>query len=225
MTKHFKFSKRLHWATLCCFLFPFFYTGCGPSAGEKAAMEKVKQDSIATATIKTETSLPDSTSNKLVETAIPNIAQVDTLKEQESSMQLDTTASKTENESKTPSQRISNKLTFLQPLLIPKSDTYSGIATVIDSIPYIIYFAIFIAFLFLIISLIVKFIDIHARKTIALLDTFALIFFCISRPYSWDSERLWGFWVAAAFTFALTIYDFYLIKLSKNYNTKENCTA
>ncbi len=216
MTKYFTFSKRLHWATLCCFLFPFFYTGCGPSAEDKATMEKAKQDSIAAVTGQTETESPDSAKTTILDsTKHEEIAEVDTSTEQTSILQPDTTTSKTEKESKTPSQKISNQLGFLRPILVPKQDTYTGVATVIDGIPFIPYFSIFISFLFLIISLVVKFIDSNARKTIVLLDILALISLFVSQPYSFDSEKLWGFWVAMTFVFALSVYDIYVIRRSK----------
>jgi len=211
MTKHLKFSKRLHWATLCCFLLPFFYTGCGLSSEEKARAEKSKQDSIAAATVNVNNTLI-----KPADTTIQNnIPQKDTSNTQVSIVHPDTTTSKSEKESKSPSEKISTKFEFLRPLLIPKEDTYTGLATVIDSVPFICFFSVFICLLFLVISLTVKFIDLSARKTIVLLDTFASIFFFIARPYSWDSEKLWGYWVALAFITVLTIYDFYIIKLSR----------
>lgn len=46
MLKQSKFSKALHIATFCCFLLPFFYTGCGKSEAEKEASEKASQDSL-----------------------------------------------------------------------------------------------------------------------------------------------------------------------------------
>ena len=232
MTKHFKFSKRLHLATLCCFLFPFFYTGCGSSAKEKAAHEKYIQDSIAAqesnaieeailaAVVK------DSAFIQPVDTIIQNnILQTDTSYTQTLISQPDSSTFKKETESKSYSETISTKFEFLRPLLIPKEDTYTGLATVIDSIQLIYFFSTFICFLFLLISLVVKFIDLNAIKTILLLETFALIFLYIAPGiYSvvitggtietfWGL-RIWGYWVALTFILALTIYDFYIIRLS-----------
>lgn len=205
MIKHFKFSKGLHWITFCCFFLPFFYTGCGPSYKEKEAAEKAKQDSAATITSNSVKEPKDSLTAKSFDI---------TYNKQIASLSADT-ISKTET--KTPSQKIVNEFKILRPVLIPKEDTYTGIATVIDSIPFIAYFAIFISFLFLIISLIIKFIEKNARKTIVLLDVLTIIFLFISTPYSWNSEKLWGFWVATTFTIVLTIYDFYIIRHIKKH--------
>lgn len=226
MTKHFKYSKGLHWATLCCFLFPFFYTGCGPSAGEKAAKEKATQDSsalyqtvIAPETNNADTAQQEGALTKSVDTIVEKtISQIDPSKEPVPSLHPETTASEPEKESKNPSEKISNKFPFLKPFLIPKSDTYTGIATVIDTISFITFLAVFISFFFLIISLAIKFIEVSAKKTIAFLDILALIFLFISQPFSLggDNEKLWGFWVALTFVFSLTIYDLYLIKLNRH---------
>lgn len=209
MTKHYKYSRSLHWVTLCCFLFPFFYTGCGPSAEEKLAMEKTKQDSISADSIQ-----QGGIYTKSVDTIIQkNITQVNTSKEQGQSLSLQVDNPPSSGKTTiTLSQNISNKNSFLRSLLIPKADTYTGIATVMDIIPYTSFLAIFISLLFLIISLVVKFIDKGAKKAIVLLDFIALIFLCISEPFSLGSEKLWGFWVAVTFTLALTIYDLYITK-------------
>ena len=225
MTKHFKFSKRLHLATLCCFLFPFFYIGCDSGAKEKAAHEKYKQDSIAAqdsiayeevdklASENKAAVVKDSALIKPVDTIIQNnTLQTDTSYTQTLISQPDSSTFKKETESKSYSQTISTKFEFLRPLLNPTEDTYTGLATVIDSIQLIYFFSTFICFLFLLISLVVKFIDLKAIKTILLLETFALIFLFIAETY-WGL-KIWGYWVALTFILALTIYDFYIIRLS-----------
>ena len=251
MTKHFKFSKRLHLATLCCFLFPFFYTGCDTSLSVRLAKEKAEkykqdsiaaQDSIAQIIALSEISavqdsiadygnaqaavVKDSALIKPVDTIIQNnTLQTDTSYTQTLISQPDSSTFKKETESKSYSETISTKFEFLRPLLIPKEDTYTGLATVIDSIPLIYLISPFICFLFLLISLVVKFIDLNAIKTILLLETFALIFLFIAPGmYSFVITggtietfwglRIWGYWVALTFILALTIYDFYIIRLS-----------
>ena len=248
MTKHFKFSKRLHLATLCCFLFPFFYIGCDSGAKEKAAHEQYKQDSIAAQdsiaqiiALSEISAVQDSIADygnaqaavvkdsaliKPVDTIIQNnTLQTDTSYTQTLISQPDSSTFKKETESKSYSETISTKFEFLRPLLIPKEDTYTGLATVIDSIPLIYLISPFICFLFLLISLVVKFIDLNAIKTILLLETFALIFLFIAPGmYSFVITggtietfwglRIWGYWVALTFILALTIYDFYIIRLS-----------
>jgi len=47
MIKLYKYSKRLHWVCLCCFLLPFFhYSGC-ESAEEKATAEAARSKMVS----------------------------------------------------------------------------------------------------------------------------------------------------------------------------------
>jgi hypothetical protein len=211
MIKHFNFSRRLHWATLCCFFLPFFLqVSCGPSAEEKKATEETRQkDSIANQLVIADTVNQKNTLQR--DTA-------DTFVPRESSSSF----VKTTDPSKSPSQDLAQKCEFLQPLLIPREDTFTGIATIIDALIFVPLFGTFISFLLLLIGLIAKFIDVKARRVMALLNLVALItlFISIPSPYYFSSNKLWGFWFTLVFVFALVIYDFYIIKLN-NKETKE----
>lgn len=209
---HYKYSRRLHLATLCCFLLPFFYDGCGQSAEEKA-----KQDSaMALESVNTDTSTLNKASIAIEDTTTQdNLSQIDSTTEQAAATPQDTVPS-TEKESKTTSQLISNKLPWLSPLLIPQPDTYTGLAAIVDTIPFAVFFGAFASFLFLILSLAIKYFYKEAIRIVILHDILGLIFLAISRSYSWDSQKLWGFWVCLSFVFALTIYDFYILRLNKN---------
>jgi hypothetical protein len=216
MTKHFKYSKGLHWVTLFCFLFPFFYTGCGPSAKEKAALETAEQDTIVSLKMQKEIEKTDSLNKTSIGSTIEkDSAEFDRLTENTSILRTDTTTSKTEKDSETLSLKISNKFEFLRPILVPKEDTYTGIAVVMDGIPLIPFLGIFISFLLLIISLIVKYMDHNARKTIVLLDILVIISLYISEPYSFDSKKLWGYWVAMTLVCVLSLYDLYIFRRLK----------
>jgi len=70
--------------------------------------------------------------------------------------------------------------------------------------------------LLLIISLIIKFMEPDARKTIVLIEIIALLFLYNAEPYTWSSEKLWGFKVCVTSLVILIIYDFYIIKLTNN---------
>lgn len=212
MTKHQKYSRILHWVTLCCFLLPFFYTGCRQNVEEYAPPGKELKDSIEFKANQTITSTQDSVFEQSTDT------NPDTLSTQLS----DTTVSNSKNESFTPSQEISYKYKFLRPFLVSKEKTFSGFAILIDSIIIIPYFAVFISFLFLIISLAVKFIDRNANKVIVLLDFLALISLFFSEPYSLISEKLWGFWIALIFVLILTVYDIVSRRYDKH--LKDNST-
>jgi hypothetical protein len=105
-------------------------------------------------------------------------------------------------------------------VLVPKENTYTGIAAVIDTAAYLFYFAIFLSFLLLIISLVIKFMEANARKTIVLLNTLALVSLFFSVHFSGYSERLWGFWTALSFMVLLTAYDVALIIIARKISTQ-----
>jgi hypothetical protein len=244
MTKHFRYSKIFHVVAMCCFLLPFFhYTGCGASKVELEKKEKTKQDSIQLSdslagvavagskhtnqdtisireTEKLNTIRQENIKINPLDTIVQN-TQVDTLNKQSATMQKDTTST-AENEDETPSKKFSSKFPFFRPILIPSTDTYTGIATVIDSVPYLIFFSSFVSFLLLTIGLMVKYIEIDARKTIFLLDISALICLIISIPpileFFGSFEKLWGFWTCVTILSLLAIYDLYMIKLYKQFH-------
>ncbi len=215
MRKHLRISKGLNWLTLLCFFLPFFYTGCGESAEEKAAAEKAKADSIAAVeSIHKQASITDTI--KPDQNSISSSTNDTTPVITENDVTTDNTLSipGISNDPKSTTQKIIERFPFLKPLLTPKENTVTGIATVLDVTPYILGCLIFICFLFLILTLIIKYIDKNAIRTIGLLE--ALAFVClIFSDYPLLSEKLWGYWVGLFFLLVLMIYDFYLIFLSK----------
>jgi hypothetical protein len=229
MKRHFAYSKRLHLATLCCFLLPFFYTGCGDETGETEAQAKAKQDSIQmTNNPGAGVNAPD-TAFKMETTVTPE----EDLAKEKKEQTKDTTAHlinpheenkantiEKDNSNLTASHIICKKAPFLKPVLIPKENTYSGIAAVIDTAAYLFYFAVFLSFLLLIISLIVKLMEANARKTIVLLNLLGLVSLYLSVHFSGYSERLWGFWVAFSFVALLTIYDIGILIIVKKDSTQ-----
>jgi hypothetical protein len=212
MTKHQKISRIFHCVTLCCFLLPFFYTGCRQNAEENATYSKEIQDSIEFKANHTSPYTQDSVSEQTGDTITDTV----------STQLSETTVSNSKSESFTPSQDISKKYMFLRPFLVSKEKTFSGIAIIIDSVLIIPYFAVFISFLILLIGLTIKFIDRNARKGIVLLDFLSLIFLFFSQPYSLISEKLWGFWIAIIFILVLTVYDIVSIRLDKHLKDKLN---
>jgi hypothetical protein len=199
MTKYSKYSKRLHFVTLLCFLLPFFYTGCGK---EEVEAEMSVQDTIKTVQpLESDTVLQDSLVINSIDTSVAS-----------KSVQTDTASRSEPKKEASPSERISNKIPFLKPILTPSPDIFSGIATVIDTIPFVIYFATFLSFIFLIVGFVVKYIDKKASKTIVLLDTLALVSLIISRSSSWNCSKLWGLWICVTLISILTIFDFYIVK-------------
>jgi hypothetical protein len=98
---------------------------------------------------------------------------------------------------------------------VPKEDTYTGIASVINLIVVTEYIAIYISFLLLLICFTIKFIDKEARKTIVLLDVLATVLLFISRAENLTSHILYGYWLAFSFAVVLTAYDFYVMRINK----------
>jgi hypothetical protein len=198
---YFNFSKRLHFATLCCFLLPFFYyTGCGPSAAEKeaqaaaqaqvihdslAAVEAAEQEANDTKIINSNSVLPNNAAISTVDTIREsNSAQTDTSKEQTKELQETTNTDKPDKKNESSSEQIAKEYPLLQPLLIPKTDVHTGLAAVIDVFPFLMANGVFNALLLLIISLTIKHIEPEARKSIALLNVLALLSLCFSMPYT-----------------------------------------
>lgn len=215
MTKYFRVSKIIHWVTLCCFISPFFYTGCGDRADEVAVEEVSIQDST----------ISDTTANYQVLTDSINLTFVDSSKQQNvakddssiiitADLEQDSTAAKAKKDDDVLSQKICNKLSFLRFILIPEPNTYTGLALVVDIIPFLPFISIFLCFLFLIISLVIKFVEAIAKKSIVLFEFMALIFIFIAKPYySWGmGEKLWGYWLTTLFIIFLCAYDMYLIR-------------
>jgi hypothetical protein len=200
VTKHFKYSKGLHVLTLCCFLMPFFYSGCHDSKEEKEKNEELAEmvDTIAT------TAEPvDMDSAQFAEYLAKS---VDTSKTKNNDINFDDPFVKGDS--------IFNCVPFLKPVLNPDKECYSGLGLMIAQSPLILMTATFTCFLLLIISLTIKYIDHNAKRAIVLLEILALISLLIARPYSFQFERLWGLWVAVFFVSLLTIYDFYIARVS-----------
>ena len=200
MINHLKYSKGLHILILCCFLLPFFHASCEDELQEEMAeTEMIMAEQVA----KDDTVISVTDSD--------NVA--------EENISLPTPAS-TNNSSKNKddlsSHKIVDKVPILKPILTPDKDIYTGLATVIDSFPWIIFMSTPIAFLFLIVNLTVKIIDKNARRTIIFLDILAFGFLLIAHSLSLGSERLWGVWVTISLIGILTIYDIYINRLLRN---------
>lgn len=224
MTSHFKYSKLLHWVTLCCFLLPFFYfDGCGPSAEEKAAIEKARQDSIAAseAIIAVEKSQANTKNDSLFnsdDTIVLNKpSQVDF-----SEKQGDTVP---EKKLELSSKNLVEQFPILRPILIPSPNISTGFASIIDSLIFFDFFAMFNCFLLLVVCLVIKFIEVNAKKTIVLIDIISLVILLIFPTNSIDFITHWGYWVTLTFAFILTLYDLYIFRLYKSPTLKQETTT
>jgi len=206
MKKYYNYSIGFHWIVFLCFLLPFFYDSCAEKKHEEALV--IDTASVVTAPVIADTILI----TEVIDTSKTQINVSTAIDSSKTDKDADN------NSNEFISQQLSKKYIFLEPILIPENDVYSGIACIIDAIPFIGLFATFISFLFFITSLIVKFIDKDARKVISLLDIIALIFLASAARMTsifGNFERRWGFWVCLFCATALTIYDLYIIKIQK----------
>lgn len=202
MKKLLKYSRLLHWLTYLCLCLPFFYTGC--KKAEAAVEETVQIDTTSVS--------PELANSVIIDSIAIN-------KEHKSNVEEE---SKPEEIEKTLSETLSKEYAFLQPVLVSKDNTFSGLAMIIDSGRYVVVFSVFVYLLLSILSLIVKYLDSKAIKTIVLLDTIALLFLIISEPIGINNERLWGFWVAIILFSAVTILDIYNM-IKHHQNTRKDC--
>ena len=202
-----KFSRLLHVFCVFCFFLPFFFTGCG-----------------------SETSTPvDSTAvdtNFIDTLRTPAFSTIDSSK-LKSSLNVDSTTREIEDSSKKVSNdsdkkdkglsmEICEKYPFLSSLLMPVKDTYTGFGSLLDSIEYISFYSIVIAFIFLLFGLLIKFIEKEALRVICLVDLIIVVFLFLSVGIGFQSESLWGYWVALSAHSILLLLDLYILIKSKS---------
>lgn len=206
MKKLLKYSKFLHWITFLCLCLPFFYTGCEKKV-DAVAVEVGQQIEV------------DSTSANFEKVDTVSITTKTTNRPQKSGENIE---SKIEEKEETLSETLSKDYNFLQPILVSKKDTFSGLAMLIDSGSNVVFFSIFLYVLLSILSLTIKYLESNAIKTIALLDVLSLFFLAISKPISLFDNKLWGLWIAIILFSAITILDIYI--LTKYYqNKRKDC--
>lgn len=208
MTKIFSYSIKLNYAALLCFLLPFFYTGCEKKSETAPSADSLVVDSVA---LDSDT-LKDSTLHSKDSTILNDTLIIDSLENNTTSTIGDSSATSSNENRDDLSLAISKKIPFLAPILISKKNTYSGVAILINNIPFLPLFSIVISFMCLIISLIAKYLEPNSRKIIFLLDIVSFASLAISRPASWIHEILYGYWIALAFVIFLVVCDLYILK-------------
>jgi len=191
MKKLFKYSRLLHCMTFLCLCLPFFYTGC--KKAEAPAEETVEIDTTS------------------INPELANTVRLDSIAINKQQKSIVEEESKPEEKEKILSETLSKEYTFLQPILVSKENTFSGLAMIIDSGSYVAVFSVFIYFLLSILSLTIKYLDSNAIKSIVLLDALALLFLIISEPIGIFNDRLWGLWVAIILFSTVTILDIYIL--------------
>jgi hypothetical protein len=179
--------------TFLCLCLPFFYTGC--KKADAPAEEAVQIDTTS------------------IDHESLNTVKIDSIAINKQHHSIVEEKSKVEKKEETYSQTLSRENTFLQPILVSKENTFSGLAILIDSGSYILFFSMFLYFLLSILSLTIKYLDSNTIKTIVLLDVLALLFLIISEPMGIFYDRLWGLWIAIILFSTVTILDIYILTI------------
>jgi len=201
-------SKLLHITVMLTFLLPFFYTGCGA-----VKKEKPNQDSDAKVMTSAK-EINDKDTNKII-----NPVDTSTVASTASTSK-DTINKKKDKDDEQLSDKLVEKFPALSIILIPSNETYSGLGTLINLLAFIVWFSIFISFLFLLLGITIKIIEPNSITIIVILDILILIGILISKSPSWNSERLWGFWVCVVTTSILLAFDCYMLFKNKYISKK-----
>ncbi|MFM7766123.1 MAG: hypothetical protein ACKO6I_10750, partial [Sphingomonadales bacterium] len=96
----------------------------------------------------------------------------------------------------------------------PKKDHFTGFAEIYRTLFAFRYVIIIFAFILLILSLAIKFMEREARKSILLLQIFALLSLIFYSPAASNFDRLWGFWAELILLTGLIAIDYYQMKLN-----------
>lgn len=199
-------------------MLPFFYSSCGgPSEEEKMKMEEKRiQDSIDNVIGLTTMNNSDS----VIAYANPVIVSENNDDIQENAAaKPQLTKNKTFNNDKPYSNTICNKYPFFKPILVPKENNYTGLASALNVFEVIYLFSCFISLLLLLlIAILIKFIERNARKSIVLIELFSFLFLFISQPniqITFNSNILWGYWCCLGCMGILALFDLYLVFLKE----------
>jgi hypothetical protein len=126
------------------------------------------------------------------------------------------------------SYRVCAKYPFLKPILIPKEDTYTGLASALNIFEFICLLSCFISLLFFTVAMLIKFIECNARKSIVVIELFSFLFLVISQPniqITFSTSILWGYWCCLGSMGLLVLYDIYIAFLkARHMNTQDGNT-
>ncbi len=206
MKNHSRISRLLHILVFVSFLTPFFFVACEHVEEAPTTLDSVHTEVVtASDTIIRDTTVSHDT------------LRADTPK----SLFIDQAVSEKNEDGAKESMayQISKEYRFTKPFLVPYKHSYSGLAIFIDSCINVPFFAIFNAMLFLIISLVMKFMKAQTPKMIFFHLLLAFIFLSLARPISFDCKILWGYWVCLALLGVTAMFDFWVL-ISKSKRRK-----
>jgi uncharacterized membrane protein len=179
---------------------PFFYDSC---SNEKKP-ENISADSAAVV-IPVDTLIEDSILQNNNSTDSTKLISIDT-----------TVLEPTNQKDEFLSETIIKKSPILKLILTPNKNTYTGLATIINTIPFVSLFASTITLLLLLIGLLSKLIDKKAIKIFLILEICAATFLFIASPYMiFDYEILWVYWMCMVCIIVLILIDAYILYKQK----------
>ena len=206
-------SKLVHITVMLTFLLPFFYTGCGAVKNEgpfKDSDTKVKTSSKE-GNLKDSNKIINSTETSRIASNVSASKDSTLFNKKTNANSTDSINHKKDKDDEQLCDKLVEKIPALAIILIPSYKTYSGLGTLINLLAFISWFSIFISFLFLLLGLVIKIIEPNSIKIIVILDILILIGILISKSPSWNSERLWGFWVCVVTTSILLAFDCFML--------------
>lgn len=211
MKAHSVKSILLHIVTICCFCTPFYLNTCSVFREKKTEEAAIDSTAFATDAVVVADSTFQSTS---IEPSNDSINNVIIFKMDSVEIAKNDSIQKTkpeEDKKELLSEYISRNYPFFKPILIPNDEVFTGLASSIDALKYISYFACFISLLFLFLSLTIKLVDENAKLSIVIIESLALIILASSKLISFDFDYLWGFWLTLFLILALLCYDIFIL--------------
>ncbi len=194
-----RYSKILHTILLCGFLLPFFYTGCEAVTSEESEVAAIDTVEVIDT---------DSSVNQLDSSLRNEVFNVDPPQKEEVLNKINSTDTISESEEdRSPTEKIVKRVPFLKYVLTPRTETYSGLGAVINSLAFLAFYSITVSFFLLILSLVLKWIEPKAIRSIAILETLALVLFFIAESPSWNSDKLFGYWIVLILLVTLSVLD------------------
>lgn len=186
-----KYSKIIHWLAVCTLFLPFYIVGCKKDAQPVESGFKLDTTAVA------DTSLPAKKSS-----LVSDSTKAKSFPEEDIS-----------NKDPYCANKVADKAGIFRYILVPKPYTYSGIGTVLNTVELVPYTGTLVFVFLLLLALIAKYMEANALKTIVLLEFFSLFMLAIAVGDFVMFERLWGYWLAFAFTAIVLILDAYLAVL------------
>ncbi len=192
MKKLFRISLGFNLLTICSFCLPFFLNNCEGKKEESKEISVLGKETIE--------------SEKKLEIEKP---LVDTTKVQKTIL-----SSKKDEYFAT---EIVGNYPILKPIIEPKHNTFTGLGTILNTIPYYFQFSISFGMLMLILGFFSKIVEQKITYTHLIIDILAIIFIKNAIPIFFDFEYLWGYWFCLTLIILMLMWDSWVLyKMKKS---------